>query len=60
LFNPRTQAWSNHFKFDGAWIVGTTPEGRTTVEFLRLNTYERIAERRELIHAKRFPDSLVS
>ena len=39
LFNPRTQAWSDHFKWsqDGAIVVGLTPVGRATVEALRLN-----------------------
>ncbi len=37
LFNPRAQRWSDHFEMDGVRIIGTTPEGRTTVEFLRLN-----------------------
>ncbi len=33
---------------------GITPEGRATVELLRLNSYERMAERAELIRAGRF------
>lgn len=55
LFNPRTQHWSEHFHIDGVRIEGVTPEGRTTVDFLRLNSYERMAERRELSIAGRFP-----
>jgi hypothetical protein len=55
LFNPRTQVWKEHFQIEDFRIVGLTPEGRTTVEFLRLNSYERLAERRELIAAGRFP-----
>jgi hypothetical protein len=45
LFNPRTQGWDEHFVLDGARIVGRTPEGRTTVELLQLNSEERLAER---------------
>jgi len=55
LFNPRTQNWSDHFRIDDIRIEGSTPEGRTTVGFLQLNSYERLAERRELMDANRFP-----
>ncbi len=55
LFNPRVQRWSDHFEVDGVRIIGTTPEGRTTVEFLRLNAFERLIERAEWISARRFP-----
>ena len=48
LFNPRTQRWSAHFVFHSEQIVGLTPEGRTTVNLLRLNSEERLAERRRL------------
>jgi hypothetical protein len=38
LFNPRTQRWSEHFRWseDGLRIVGLTPVGRATVEALHL------------------------
>lgn len=38
LFNPRTQAWSEHFEWtsDGLRIVGKTPTGRATVSLLHL------------------------
>lgn len=45
LFNPRTQVWSEHFSYEREKIVGLTPEGRTTVNLLRLNTEERLSER---------------
>lgn len=45
LFNPRTQQWDEHFKFEELQIVGLTPEGRTTVRLLQLNNDERLAER---------------
>jgi hypothetical protein len=35
-------------------IVGLTAEGRTTVEFLQLNCFERLVERAELLRAGRF------
>jgi len=39
LFNPRLDAWSDHFAWDatGALIVPQTPVGRATVEALHLN-----------------------
>lgn len=55
LFNPRTQRWSDHFELDGVHIVGVTEVGRTTVEFLRLNAFERLTERDALIRASRYP-----
>jgi len=48
LFNPRTQAWSEHFEFDGEHVIGLTPEGRTTVGLLQLNLGDRLAERARL------------
>lgn len=39
LFNPRTQLWTEHFRWsaDGIRIIGITMTGRATVEALRLN-----------------------
>jgi hypothetical protein len=45
LFNPRTQVWAEHFTYQGQQIIGSTPEGRTTVNLLRLNSEERQRER---------------
>lgn len=45
LFNPRTQVWSEHFAYEGERITGLTPEGRTTVTLLRLNSEDRLTER---------------
>jgi hypothetical protein len=45
LFNPCTQSWAEHFKFEENHIVGLTPEGRTTVLLLQLNNIDRIKER---------------
>jgi hypothetical protein len=38
LFNPRTQRWSEHFRWsdDGVRILGLTPTGRATAAALRL------------------------
>jgi hypothetical protein len=39
LFNPRTQAWAEHFcwSVDGLRIIGLTPVGRATVTALHLS-----------------------
>lgn len=39
LFNPRTQAWDEHFAWSGDClrIIGLTPQGRATVRALELN-----------------------
>ncbi len=49
LFNPRTQQWAEHFSFEGITLIGLTPEGRTTVKLLQLNSDERLAERQRLV-----------
>lgn len=46
LFNPRTQIWSEHFTYEGERIIGLTPEGRTTIRLLQLNSDARLTERR--------------
>ncbi len=45
LFNPCTQQWSAHFRYDAGLIVPLTPEARVTVLLLRLNDATRIQER---------------
>lgn len=39
LFNPRNQAWSTHFEWngDGTRLNGLTSTGRATVERLKIN-----------------------
>ncbi len=48
LFNPRTQAWDDHFNPQNNQILGKTAEGRTTVHLLKFNTPERIKERQRI------------
>jgi hypothetical protein len=31
LFNPRRDKWSQHFRFQGAYIFGKTPVGRASM-----------------------------
>jgi hypothetical protein len=37
-----------HFAYEGEAILGLTAEGRTTVSLLRLNSDERLLERRSV------------
>lgn len=48
LYNPRTQVWSDHFRWDeeGIRIVGLTACGRATVNALRLNNVLAMTVRR--------------
>lgn len=56
LFNPRTQAWSDHFEIaDAAEIIGRTATGRATVALLQLNNHERLSYRRNLAEDGRYP-----
>ncbi len=41
LFNPRTDAWSDHFRFRGSDIIGLTPVGRATARLLNMNALRR-------------------
>ena len=41
LFHPRRDRWSDHFGFDGEWIIGVTPTGRATVHVLAMNDARR-------------------
>ena len=34
IFNPRTQVWTDHFRFQGVRIIGVTACGRATIEAL--------------------------
>ena len=51
LFNPRRQAWSEHFAWaeDGAIIVGLTPSGRATELALHLNRLVLVRARQRWI-----------
>ena len=53
MFNPRTQVWSEHFRWsaEGAYIHGITPTGRATVAALQLNNALAVEVRRNWILA---------
>jgi hypothetical protein len=54
FFNPRTQAWSDHFHLDGARIIPFTAEGRATVAILQLNHPDRLLERERLVRSGKY------
>ena len=45
LFDPRTQNWTDHFRWDGIFIVGLSDVGRTTARVLDLNSEDRLVSR---------------
>jgi len=55
LFDPRSQSWRQHFRWNGPLIIGQTPEGRATVSVMRMNASERVRLREALIAEGRLP-----
>ncbi len=54
LFNPRTQVWPAHFRFNGPVIEPLTAEGRVTVFLLHFNIPPRVAIRAMLLAEGRY------
>jgi len=55
LFNPRTQNWNRHFRWDHTILVGKTFTGRVTVQVLNINAPSRVMLRENLLFEGRFP-----
>lgn len=55
LFNPRTQRWSDHFRWDDLRIKARTPIGRVTIQALALNRPQILGIRREEFARDRHP-----
>ena len=51
LFNPRRDAWDEHFHWQDALLAGQTASGRATIDVLRINSSERVAVREILNRA---------
>lgn len=49
LFHPRKDRWDEHFRWDGAVLLGLTPTGRATIDVLTINHPDYIALREQLI-----------
>lgn len=46
LYNPRRQSWDDHFSInEDATIRGLSPEGRATINVLRINDEARVRHR---------------
>jgi hypothetical protein len=48
LFNPRLDAWADHFAMQGLAVVGLTPTGRATVQVLAMNSLAQLQIRSTL------------
>jgi hypothetical protein len=48
LFHPRKDDWDQHFEWNGPVLIGKTPQGRATVDVLRINLPSRVEHRRLL------------
>ncbi len=57
LFNPRTQNWHEHFKFNEnqTKIIGKTACGRATVVALRMNEEQAVSARTRWVAAGWYP-----
>lgn len=55
FFNPRTDAWADHFALIESRIEGITPIGMVTERILGFNTADRVSERKTLQGSGRFP-----
>ena len=55
LFNPRSDRWSDHFRFDGPAVTGQSAIGRTTVWLLDMNAPRRLELRSELMRSGQWP-----
>lgn len=56
LYNPREQQWEKHFELlEEARINGLSPEGRATIEVLRINLEHRILQRQIAIKLDEYP-----
>jgi hypothetical protein len=49
LFHPRTDRWTEHFRFDGPRLVGLTPIGRATIHVLAMNGDDLLLFRTEIL-----------
>jgi hypothetical protein len=43
LFNPRRDAWADHFTWYGPMLRGKTAVGRATIDVLQINHPDRVA-----------------
>jgi hypothetical protein len=58
LFNPRSQKWHEHFRWDDVFVIGLTATGRSTVAALAMNRPIILAIRNEERVFRRHPPDL--
>jgi hypothetical protein len=58
FFNPRTDAWADHFALMENRLVGTTPIGIVTAKILAFNAADRVSERKILQSSGRYPSAV--
>ena len=46
FYNPRTDDWNQHFKFENYQVVPLSPIGETTCKILQINDPDRVLERK--------------
>jgi hypothetical protein len=55
VFNPRTQHWKRHFRWDGPRVIGLTACGRATVSALSMNRERAVVARTQWMSATWHP-----
>ena len=56
LFDPRTQQWDDHFQINpDAALSGRTPEGRVTIDVLKMNDEPRVQYRQFAMSIGEYP-----
>jgi hypothetical protein len=55
LFHPRLDRWEDHFRLNGEIVAPLSEVGAATIRLLKLNSAERLAERRLLQRLDRYP-----
>jgi hypothetical protein len=55
VFNPRTELWAAHFRWNGVRVEGLTPTGRATVAALDMNRPLILVIRGEEVERGRHP-----
>jgi hypothetical protein len=58
LFHPREDGWDDHFRWNGAILVGRTDVGRTAISVLNMNHPDAVAKREALLQEGVFPPDL--
>jgi hypothetical protein len=59
LFNPRTQTWSEHFRWESEFLAAITATGRATIRALSMNRPLIVAIRKEEASRGRHPPLVI-